>query len=404
MTSPPGALSGLRVIEFAGLGPCPIAGMLLADMGAEVIVIDRPTLGATGSTIAPNQRPDGSRSDAPAAMHRNKQSIVLDLKLAADVDTAWRLMETADAVIEGFRPGVMERLGFSPDAISARNPKCVLGRVTGWGQSGPLAHAAGHDINYAALAGVLSIASRPHEAPMVPATVVADMGGGAMFLAFGVVCALLEAQRSGQGQVVDAAMVDGIATLTALVQQMRAATPAHDPSTPKTSSNTRQTLGPWPLDAAQNFFRGASPFYDVFVCACGQYVSLGAIEPAFYAELLQSLGLHDVDPAAQMDTRQWPTLRARVASVIAARTQAQWVQALEGSDVCFAPVLSFEASAAHPHMQARGTWVQVNGQMQPAVAPRLSRTPGRTPSAGARPGEHSEAILQSLAQPSCVKT
>jgi alpha-methylacyl-CoA racemase len=375
--------------------------MLLADMGADVIVIDRPLSGSTGK---PTQRPDGSRSDAPAPMHRNKQSIALNLKLAADVDTAWRLIESADAVIEGFRPGVMERLGFSPDAISARNPKCVFGRVTGWGQSGPLAHAAGHDINYAALAGVLSIASRPHEVPMVPATVVADMGGGAMFLAFGVVCALLEAQRSGQGQVVDAAMVDGIATLTALVQQMRAATAPSKPATPKASLDAAHPIGPWPMDATQNFFRGASPFYDVFVCACGEYVSLGAIEPAFYAELLQRLRLHDVNPAAQMDTRQWPALRARVAGVIASRTQSQWVQALEGSDVCFAPVLSFEASAAHPHMQARGTWVHVNGQMQPAVSPRLSRTPGRTPSAGARPGEHSAAVLQSLPQRSIDKT
>jgi alpha-methylacyl-CoA racemase len=402
MTSALGALSGFRVIEFAGLGPCPIAGMLLADMGAEVIVIDRPINAPVAGESS--TRPDGSRSDAPAPMHRNKQSVALNLKLAADVDVAWRLIESADAVIEGFRPGVMERLGFSPAAVSARNAKCVFGRVTGWGQSGPLAHAAGHDINYAALAGVLSIASRPHEAPMVPATVVADMGGGAMFLAFGVVCALLEAQRSGRGQVVDAAMVDGIATLTTLVQQMRAATHARANTSLPTASDMAHPIGPWPDDAAQNFFRGASPFYDVFTCACGQFVSLGAIEPAFYAELLQRLGLHDVNPAAQMDTRQWPALRARVAGVIASRTQAQWVQALEGSDVCFAPVLSFEASAVHPHMQARGTWVLVNGQMQPAVAPRLSRTPGRPPSAGVRRGEHSAAVLQSLRQPSAPKS
>ncbi len=364
-----GALQGLRVIEFAGLGPCPMAGMMLADMGADVIVIDRAGTHGVGA--------DGREASRPSAINRHKRSITLDLKNPDDVAVAWRLIETADALIEGFRPGVMERLGLSPTAVAARCPRLVFGRVTGWGQSGPLAQAAGHDINYVSLTGVMSTSARNGTAPMLPATIVGDMGGGAMYLAFGVVCALLEAQRSGQGQVVDAAMVDGVASLAALVQQMRG---AHY----------------WSDTPSQNFFLGSAPFYDTFVCSDARHISLGAIEPSFYAELLRRLGLDDVDPRDQHNRAAWPALRQRVAAIIASKTQAQWCQLLEGSDVCFAPVLSFDESAQHPHMVARGTWAPVEGGVQPAAAPRFSRTPGLAPQAGITAGQHSDALLAEL--------
>ncbi len=367
-----GALHGLRIIEFAGLGPCPMAGMMLADMGADVIVIDRPSQSGPAA--------DGRNREAPAAIHRNKRSIALNLKDPTDTATAWKLLESADALLEGFRPGVMERLGFSPAVVAARCPKLVFGRVTGWGQSGPLAQAAGHDINYVALTGVMNTTTREGQAPMLPATIVGDMGGGAMHLAFGVVCALLEAQRSGQGQVVDAAMIDGVASMAALVQQMRGS-------------------GHWSDAPQNNFFLGSSPFYDAFVCADGRHVTFGAIEPAFYAQMLQRLGLSDVDATTQMNPSTWPALRQRVATLIATKTQAQWCTLLEGSDACFAPVLSFDESARHPHMVARKTWVDVAGTIQPAPAPRLSRTPSRAPSSGVTAGQHTQALLAELGLP-----
>ncbi len=386
-----GPLHGVRVIEFAGLGPCPMAGMMLADMGADVIVIHRALPDATPAA-------DGRRGESVAAIDRHKRSIALNLKDTADVATAWQLLESADALIEGFRPGVMERLGFSPDAVASRCPRLVFGRVTGWGQTGPLAQAAGHDINYVALTGVMSTALRRPEPvsgqaadapsflpPTLPATIVGDMGGGAMYLAFGVVCALFEAQRSQQGQVVDAAMVDGVASLAALVQQMRGA-------------------NFWRDETERNFFLGSSPFYDAFVCADGKHITLGAIEPAFYGEMLQRLGLDDVDPAAQFRHAEWPALRRRVADVIAARTQAEWCTALEGTDVCFAPVLTFDESARHPHMQARGTWVRVDGGVQPAAAPRFSRTPERAPAPGIRVGQHTDALRDELKRDAAAAT
>jgi alpha-methylacyl-CoA racemase len=347
----PGALNGVRIIEFAGLGPCPLAGMLLADMGADVIVIER------------SAHPSGPGA---AATHRNKRRVVLNLKNEADLQAVWGLLDGAQALIEGYRPGVMERLGLSPEAVAQRNPELVYGRVTGWGQAGPLAQRAGHDINYLALTGVMSITAHQDETPMAPATLVADAGGGALYLAFGVVCALLEAQRSGKGQVVDAAMVDGVASMAAIVQNMR-------------------SIGYWRDDAAHNYFLGTSPFYDTFACADGKHISLGAIEGPFYAEMLQRLGLTDVDPSAQHDSHHWPALRARVAACIATRTRAQWCEAFEGSDACFAPVLSFAESQAHPHLRARGTWVRVGDGVQPAVAPRLSRTPGALPGPNTAP-------------------
>jgi alpha-methylacyl-CoA racemase len=357
------ALHDVRVVEFAGLGPAPFAGMLLADMGADVIVIER--VAAPG---LPRDRADE---------HRGKRSIALDLKHPEACAVAWRLLEATDVLIEGFRPGVMERLGFGPEPVAARCPRLVYGRVTGWGQTGPLAHAAGHDINYVSLTGAMSIAGRPGQAPMIPATLVGDMGGGAMFLAFGIVCALIEARASGRGQVVDAAMVDGAAALSSLVHQRRGA----------------QT---WSDDPTRNFFLGSSPFYDVFECADGRFVSLGAIEPAFYAELLTRLGLDDVDPARQYRFEDWPGLRARIAALLRSQSSAHWCACLEGSDACFAPVLSLAEAPRHPHLAARGTFVQVSGRTLPAPAPRLSRSGAREPMAGPRTGEHTDEVLAQL--------
>jgi alpha-methylacyl-CoA racemase len=354
-----GALAGIRVVEFAGLGPGPFAGMMLADMGADVIVIDRLT--------TPRVR---------AGEHRGKRSIALDLKHEQARAVVWALLESADALIEGFRPGVMERLGFGPEAVAERCARLVYGRVTGWGQQGPLAHAAGHDINYVSLTGAMSVSGHPGSAPMIPATLVGDMGGGAMFLAFGIACALIDAQRSGRGQVVDAAMVDGVAALSSLIHQRRAA-------------------GVWSDDPARNFFLGSSPYYDVFDCADGQ-VSLGAIEPQFYAELLRRLGLDDVDASHQNRYQDWPALRARIAALLKTRTRAHWCELLEGSDVCFAPVLSLQEAPAHPHLAARGTFVQVDGHAQPAPAPRLSRSGARPPGPGPVAGEHTAALLAEL--------
>ncbi|WP_298232141.1 CaiB/BaiF CoA-transferase family protein [uncultured Azohydromonas sp.] len=358
----PGPLAGLRIVEFAGLGPCPFAGMLLADMGADVIVIERAAAG-----------PGLER----AATDRGKRSVVLDLKQPRELEAAWRLLESADALIEGFRPGVMERLGLGPEPVAARNPRLVYGRVTGWGQDGPLAQAAGHDLNYVALTGALSLSQRDDAPPVIPPTLVGDMAGGAMFLAFGVVCALLEARRSGRGQVVDAAMVDGVAALSALVRHMRGS--------------------PWwPEERAHNLLLGSAPFYDVYECADGRHVTLGAIEPPFYAELLRRLELHDEDPARQHEHARWPALKARIAALIRTQPRAHWCALLEGTDACFAPVLDLDEAAAHPHHAARGTYVQVDGRTQPAPAPRLSRTPARTPGAAPRRGQHTQEVLREL--------
>ena len=360
-----GPLHGLRVIEFAGIGPGPFAGMMLADMGADVIVIDRA---ADVAAAASRPRP---------ALSRGKRSVALDLKSDEGRAAAWALIESADALIEGFRPGVMERLGFGPDAVVARQPRLVYGRVTGWGQTGPLAHAAGHDINYVALTGVLWTSCRAGQAPVVPPTIVGDMGG-AMFLAFGLMCALHEAKNSGRGQVVDAAMIDGVAAMSGLVHQMR-----HN--------------GFWRDEPERNLFLNSSPFYEVFECADGQHITLGAIEPQFYAELLKRLGLDDVDPASQYDHRAWPALKARVAAQVKTHPRSEWQALLEGTDVCFAPVLSLAEAPAHPHNTARGLFVEVDGQCQPAPAPRLSRTPARAPTLGALCGEHTQEVLAELA-------
>lgn len=360
-----GPLTGLKIIEFAGIGPGPFTGMMLADMGADVIVIDRVADVARTSKYP------------RAASNRGKRSIALDLKSAADREVVWTLIESVDALIEGFRPGVMERLGFGPEAVEARNPKLVYGRVTGWGQTGPLAQAAGHDINYVALTGVLSTSARQGQAPVIPPTIVGDMAGGAMFLAFGLVCALLEAQKSGFGQVVDAAMIDGVTAMSGLMHQMR--------------SN-----GSWMDQTERNFFSNSSPFYEVFECSDGHYITLGAIEPQFYAQLLRLLNLDDIDPTLQYDARHWPQLKQRMATTIHQKTRAEWQCLLEGTDVCFAPVLSLTEAAEHPHNKSRGLFVDVNGQRQPAPAPRFSRSVARSPSPGALCGEHTAEILAEI--------
>ena len=358
-----GVLSGLRVVEMAGIGPGPFVGMLLADMGADVLVIERPAV----------QRSLGGGG----AMNRGKRSVCFDLKTPIGLQAATALIARADALIEGYRPGVMERLGLGPAAFEAANPKLIYGRVTGWGQTGPLSAAAGHDINYVALTGALSIATRAGTAPSLPATLLGDMAGGGMFLAFGIVCALLESQRSGCGQVVDAAMVDGVSLLTSLVHSLRA-------------------TGQWSDNASRNVFLHESPFYDSFECADGQFITLGAIEPKFYAELLQRLDLTDVDPAQQHDTQHWPAVRARLMARIKQQTRDQWTAQLSGTDVCFAPMLNLAEAPAHPHHVARGNFAEVEGQIQPTAAPRFSRSMVRAPQAAPVPGEHTQQVLAEL--------
>ena len=365
-----GPLAGMRVIEFAAIGPAPFAGMMLADMGAEVILIERRADFAVASHYP------------RMAQNRGKKSVALDLKSEAGREAAWKLIESADALIEGFRPGVMERLGFGPEEVSMRAPRLVFGRVTGWGQTGPLAQAAGHDINYVALTGVMATSMRPGQAPVLPPTIVGDMAGGAMFLLFGITCAMLEAQKSGKGQVVDAAMIDGVAAMSGLIHQMRSG------------------MGYWKDHPAQNHFLNTSPFYEVFECADGKHITLGAIEPQFYALLLQKLGLADVDPKRQYKTADWPALKTRVAEIVRSKTQAQWCEELEGSDVCFAPVLSLQDAPSHPHNAQRHLFVdlEVDGAIhrQPAPAPRFSRTTARQPEQGTKIGQDTDAVLASV--------
>jgi alpha-methylacyl-CoA racemase len=354
-----GPLSGLRVIELAGIGPGPFCAMMLADMGAEVIRVDRK--GAGG----------GSKFDI---LSRNRRSIALDLKKPEAVETVLRLVEKADAIQEGFRPGVTERLGLGPDVCLARNPKLVYGRMTGWGQDGPLAQAAGHDINYIALSGALAAIGEPGRKPVAPLNLVGDFGGGAMYLAFGMVCALLEAQRSGKGQVVDAAMVDGAASLMSMFFSFTAS-------------------GMWSDQRGTNLLDGGAHFYDTYECADGQYVAIGSIEPQFYALLRDKAGLTDPAFDAQMDRAAWPDLKAKVAAVFKTKTRAEWTAMMEGTDICFAPVLSLAEVKSHPHNQARGTIINVAGVDQAAPAPRFSRTIPATPKPPSRAGSDTKDVL-----------
>ena len=361
-----GPLTGYRIIELAGIGPAPFAAMMLADMGAEVIRIDRAGPTATDRPIAD-------------VMLRGRRSIAVNLKHPDGVAAVLRLVETADGLVEGFRPGVMERLGLGPDDCAARNPKLVFGRMTGWGQDGPYAHAAGHDINYISLAGALAHIGRAGEAPTPPLNLVGDFGGGGMFLAFGMVCGILEAQRSGQGQVIDAAMVDGSASLMTFFWALK-----HAGAFDEDSRGT-------------NLLDTGAHFYDVFECADGKHVSIGSIEPQFYAELLSITGLgQDAEFARQFDSASWPRLKARLREVFVGRTQAEWCALMEHTDVCFAPVLTMSEAAVHPHNHARHTFVEHNGLLQPAPAPRFSRTSPALSLAPARPGAHTREVLESV--------
>ena len=361
-----GPLSGYRIIEIAGIGPGPFAAMMLADMGAEVIRVER-------AQSVRGQAPDGAHWDV---LLRGRRNVAIDLKNPEGVEALLTLVEHADALIEGFRPGVMERLGIGPDVCVARNPKLVFGRMTGWGQDGPYAASAGHDINYISLAGALAHFSRAGEAPVPPLNMVGDFGGGGMFLSYGVVCALLEAQKSGKGQVVDTAMVDGSAVLMSMFWAMKNIG-IFDENKPGT-----------------NLLDTGAHFYDVFECSDGKYVSIGSIEPQFYALLLEKTGLAD-DPAfaKQMDASQWPVLKIKLADVMRTKTSAQWCKIMEGTDVCFAPVLTMSEAAKHPHNVARQTFIEVDGVTQPAPAPRFSRTATALPTAPAHAGQHSRAVL-----------
>jgi alpha-methylacyl-CoA racemase len=361
-----GPLAGYRIIEIAGIGPGPFAAMLLADMGAEVIRVER----------AAAVRGPAPGTPHPDILRRGRRNVAIDLKHADGVATLLDLVGRADALIEGFRPGVMERLGVGPDECLARNPKLVFGRMTGWGQDGPYATAAGHDINYIALAGALAHFGRAGQPPTPPMNMVGDFGGGGMFLAFGVVCALLEAQRSGQGQVVDTAMVDGTAVLMSMfwaLSQMG----VHD-------IHARGT----------NLLDTGAHFYDVYECADGEFVSIGSIEPQFYAELLRLTGLGgDEEFGAQMDRSRWPHLKARLTELFRTKTRDEWCGIMEHTDVCFAPVLRMDEAARHPHNVARATFVEAAGLTQPAPAPRFSRTAPSLGRPAAHDGEHTLEVL-----------
>jgi alpha-methylacyl-CoA racemase len=345
---PSGPLAGLRVLEFEAIGPGPFCGMMLADMGADVIVLDRPAAADLGL----------KRERWMDVMMRGRRSVTLDLKSRDGAAAALMLADKADAIIEGFRPGVMERLGLGPEVMLARNPRLVYGRMTGWGQDGPLAPRAGHDINYIALAGVLHAIGRKDAAPVPPLNLVGDFGGGGMLLAFGVCCALLSASRTGRGQVVDAAMVEGASLLAAMFAGFLA-------------------QGTWTEERGANALDTGAPWYEVYETKDARHVAIGAIEAKFYAELIERLGLAAERLPAQHDRARWPELRARFAAAFKAKTRDEWCAVFEGSDACFAPVLGFSEARRHPHNVARRGYVHVAGVEQPAPAPRFSRTPGR---------------------------
>ena len=338
-----GPLTGLKVVEFAGIGPGPFCGMLLSDLGADVVRIDRKGQGG------------GRPADITA---RGRRSVALDLKNPAAIETCLKLLEGADAVFEGFRPGVMERLGLGPDVALSRNPKLVYGRMTGWGQTGPYANAAGHDMNYIAITGALhAIGAR--DKPIPPLNLVGDFGGGALYLAFGLLAGVIQARESGQGQVIDCAMSDGAASLMSMFYGFKAS-------------------GIWKEERRSNLLDGGAHFYDTYQCADGRWISIGSIEPQFYALLLEKTGITDPTFAAQMDRGAWDDLREKLGQVIAKKTQAEWCEIMGGTDVCFAPVLDLEQAPKHPHNVARQTFVEVAGVTQPAPAPRFSVTPGRS--------------------------
>ena len=357
-----GPLKGVKIIEFAGIGPGPFCGMMLADHGAEVIRVERP-----GSSIDPRD-----------ALARNRKSIVLNTKTAEGLEVARDLCRTADGLIEGYRPGVMERLGLGPDVLLADNPNLVYGRMTGWGQYGPYAQAAGHDINYIALSGVLHTVGRAGERPVPPVNYIGDFGGGGMMLAYGMVSAILAVKMGGTGQVIDCAMTDGSALLAGMSWQMLA-----------TGINKDK--------AGINMLDGGAHFYDTYECADGKWVSIGSIEPQFYALLRAAAGVANDDAFdAQHDRQKWPALKAKLTTIFKTKTRDEWCALMEGSDICFAPVLSMQEAPKHPHNVARDTFAEVGGAIQPMPAPRYSATVADMPVAAGDIGSDSDAVLAAL--------
>jgi len=359
-----GPLEGVRILEVAGIGPGPFAGMMLSDMGAEVVRIDRADRVRGGD-------PENPPKDILA---RGRRSVAVDLKNPEGIATVLAMIEKADVIIEGFRPGVMERLGLGPEICLARNPALVFGRMTGWGQEGPMAKAAGHDINYIALTGALHAIGRRDAAPTPPLNLVGDFGGGGMLLAYGVVCALLETARSGKGQVVDAAMVDGASALMGMIYAMKA-------------------MGVWQPDRGTNMLDTGAHFYDVYATKDSKYVSIGSIEPQFYALLLEHIGLAGEELPAQMDRGKWAELKVRVAEIFKTRTRDEWTEIMEGTDICYAPVLDLDEAPNHPHIKHRKTFVEAAGVVQPAPAPRFSRTAPELVRPPSFEGQHTAEVL-----------
>ncbi len=359
-----GPLAGLKIIEMVGIGPAPFCAMLLADMGAEVIRIDR-----SGSFDASGVA--GSRFDV---LSRSRKSLCIDLKKPGAREVMLELISQADGLIEGFRPGVMERMGLGPDDCLSVNSKLVYGRMTGWGQDGPLSKYAGHDINYIAVSGILNMIGKANEAPMPPVNFLGDFGGGGMLLAFGLLAALLETKSSGVGQVVDAAMAEGASLLAAMIWGYRAA-------------------GAWNDERGTNIIDGGSHFYGTYICADGKYIALGAVEPQFYAQLCEKAGLTDTEFESQMDAALWPALKVKVAQIFLGKTQAQWCELMEGVDACFSPVLEWDDTPLHPHNMARQSFVDIEGVVQPAPAPRYSRTRPERPTSAVLPGTNTTEIL-----------
>ncbi len=360
----PGPLQGLRVVELAGIGPGPMACMMLADMGADVVKVDRLTDAGLGIAMPAKYQ----------VLHRGRPSIAVDLKSPDGLAAVKRLIDRADVLIEGFRPGVAERMGLGPEECFATNPKLVYGRMTGWGQDGPLARAAGHDMNYIALTGALAAIGPAGGAPVPPLNLVGDFGGGTLYLLVGLLAALLEARDSGLGQVVDAAMVDGAASLMTTFYGLKAA-------------------GLWRNGRGTNLLDGGAHFYAVYETADGKFVSIGAIEAKFYAELLEKTGLDPADLPPQMDPESWPVIRDRLAAVFRTRTRDEWCAIMEGTDICFAPVLDMDEAPEHAHMKARGTFAEVDGVVQPAPAPRFGRTQGAIRRPPSPPGADTEEAL-----------
>jgi alpha-methylacyl-CoA racemase len=359
-----GPLQGVKIVELAGIGPGPFAGMLLSDMGADIVRVDRAGQVNPAVFDKPNLEP----------MYRGRRSIGVDLKNPEGVELVLRLVEQADALMEGYRPGVTERLGLGPDVCLARNPKLVYGRMTGWGQDGPMAQAAGHDINYIALAGALAHFGREGGKPTPPINLVGDFGGGGMFMAFGIVCGILEAQRSGKGQVLDVAMVDGSAILMTMMWGLK-------------------QIGFWDEAMGTNVLDTGAPFYDTYETKDGKFVSLGSLEPQFYAELIQKLGLESEGLPAQMDKNGWGALRTRFTDLFKTKTRDEWDAILAGSDACYAPVLTMSEATNNEHIVARKTIIERDGVPQPAPAPRFSRTAAEVQRSAPWPGQHTDGAL-----------